>query len=75
MKIKKTDDQLIYSFWASPPEAIFNVKTIALVLDMSESWLQKLRTDGKGPKYDKMLNTTIFYRKKDIVEFLDGVEK
>lgn len=72
MKIKKTDEQLIASFWASHPDAIFNVKTIALVLNMSESWLQKLRSDNKGPKFDKMLNTTVIYRKRDVVEFLEG---
>lgn len=75
MKIKKTDDQLISSFWSSPPEAIFNIKTVALVLGLSESCLNKHRAEGRGPKFSKMLNTTIVYRKKDVEEFLKEFEK
>ena len=74
MKIKKTDEQLIRFFWDSPSEAIFSPKVIALVLNMSDSCLDKHRANGRGPRFSKMLNTTIFYRKKDVVEFLEGFE-
>lgn len=75
MKVKKTDEQLINSFWGSHPDAIFNCKTIALVLGISESCLDKDRASGKGPKSSKILGTRVIYRKRDVLEFLEGFEK
>jgi hypothetical protein len=48
---------------------------LALVLGLSESCLEKHRANKRGPKFSKMLNTTIVYRKRDVLEFLKEFEK
>jgi hypothetical protein len=75
MKIKKTDEFLIKVFWESPDDALFNSRTIALVLAMSDSSFEKHRANGRGPKFSKLLNTTIVYRKRDVLEFIKEFEK
>jgi hypothetical protein len=75
MKVKKTDEQLIKYFWDAPDDAVFKSRTIELILDSADSTLRKYRVDGIGPKYIKLLNKTIVYRKRDVLEFLKEFEE
>lgn len=75
MKVKKTDEQLVKYFWEAPDDAVFKSKTIELVLDAAKDTLKRYRMNGVGPKFSKLLNTTIVYRKKDVLDFLKEYEQ
>jgi hypothetical protein len=74
MKIKKSDEQLITDFWTAHEDALFSPRTVALVLDLCVNSLDKYRAAEKGPKYIKMLYK-IYYRKRDVLEYMKGFEK
>ncbi len=72
MKIKKTPEQLVRIFWESHPSSLFMSSTIAPVLCITEECLKKYRNNNKGPRFLKMLNGNIIYRKSDVIAYLDG---
>lgn len=74
MKIKRTDEEIINNFWESHPEALFNEKEIALVRRVSVSKVAHDRVDKEGPKFIKVMGT-VLYRKRDVEEYLKGLEK
>lgn len=57
-------------FWESADEAPFPPETIAMVFDVSLSWLQLKRTVGGGIPFSKGLRK-ISYQKADAVKFFD----
>lgn len=58
-------------FWQAPDDALFSPKKIAIVLQKSKSWLQAQRCNGGGIPYIKLSNKVIYYRKSDVMKFLD----
>ncbi|MEQ1229891.1 DNA-binding protein [Acinetobacter junii] len=59
-------------FWESESEALFPPKTVAIVLDMSLSWLQNKRCSGDGIPFCKPSgNKIIYYKKSDVVEYIN----
>ena len=70
MKIKKTDEYLIKLFWELPEEQLFDVRTVALILNMGESTLQH----GSGPAPIKMFHRNV-YRKRDVLEYMKSFEE
>ena len=59
----------ISDFWSASKEALFNQKTIANVLQVSEAKLERDRWQGGGIPYLK-LGKTVRYRKRDVVGWL-----
>lgn len=60
----------IQQFWNLPEEAVFSPEVIALVCDMSLSWLQAKRCQGNGIPYIKLGPRKVGYIKRDVIEFL-----
>jgi hypothetical protein len=60
----------IHKFWNLPEEAIFPPEIIALVCDVSLSWLQVKRCKGDGIPFVKIGKRKIGYVKKDVLNFL-----
>ena len=72
-------------FWGSPDEARFDQRAIAAVSGYSESWLEKARWAGGGPRFirqggteatdkqgkTKLFGGRVFYRKADVVAWLE----
>jgi len=59
-----------HRFWASPNTALFPPETIAIVFDVSLSWLQVKRCTGGGIPFIKGLRK-VHYQKSDVLEFFD----
>lgn len=76
---------LITEFWAAPAQARFSQKTVAAVLNRSESWVEKTRSVGGGPPFirtggtqvidkhgkEKLFGGRADYVKSDVVEYMD----
>ncbi|PVZ86950.1 DNA-binding protein [Serratia sp. S1B] len=58
-------------FWNSPTDAYFPPETVAVVFDVSLSWLQLKRCVGGGIPFTKASARRIRYQKQDILEFFD----
>ena len=58
-------------FWNSPNDAYFPPETVAIVYDVSLSWLQLKRCDGEGIPFTKASARRIRYQKQDILAFFD----
>lgn len=58
-------------FWNSPNDAYFPPETVAVVFDVSLSWLQLKRCVGGGIPFTKASARRIRYQKQDILEFFD----
>jgi hypothetical protein len=56
-------------FWASPDEALFGQKVIAVATGFSESWFERKRWEGRGIPYLKAGHKCL-YRKRDVTEWL-----
>ena len=74
MKIKRTYEEIINSFWESHTESLHNEKEVALIRRVSTSKLAHERMDNKGPKFIKVIGT-VLYRKADVEEYLKEFEK
>lgn len=57
-------------FWESSDDAPFPPETIAIVFDVSLSWLQFKRCTGGGIPFSKGLRK-ISYQKSDAIEYFD----
>ena len=58
-------------FWDSPQDAYFPPETVAIVFDVSLSWLQLKRCDGAGIPFTKASARRVRYQKQDILVFFD----
>lgn len=58
-------------FWSSPNDSYFPPETIAIVFDVSLSWLQLKRCIGGGIQFTKVGSRKIRYQKEDVLEFFD----
>lgn len=58
-------------FWEAHNEALFDQKKIALVVGLSEKWLERMRWAGGGIPYKK-IGRRVFYRKCDVVAWLSA---
>lgn len=58
-------------FWSSPMDAYFPPETIAIIFDVSLSWLQLKRCTGHGIQFTKVGSRKIRYQKEDVIEFFD----
>ena len=68
---KKSENELIASFWAAPSEAFFSQETISPVTGRSLKTLECDRWRKSGIPYRKM-GGKVLYRKSDVVAFLEG---
>lgn len=50
----------------------FSPESIAIVLDVSLSWLQKKRCDGGGIPFSKLHYRKILYKKSDVLAFINA---
>lgn len=64
-------EALITRFWSAPSEALFSQAVIGAVLDLSESWCERSRFCGGGPKFIK-IGRSVLYRKSDVVAFINS---
>ncbi|MCE5180501.1 MAG: DNA-binding protein [Betaproteobacteria bacterium] len=62
-------------FWKAPPEARFNQKVVARVIDYSEAWLEIKRCKGGGIPFVKDKGGRVFYLKSDVLEWMGGAKK
>ena len=60
----------IHQFWNLPEDAVFSPEVVALVCDMSLSWLQAKRCQGNGIPFVKVGPRKVGYTKRDVIEFL-----
>lgn len=67
------DEKLIETnrFWSSPNTAYFPPETIAIIFNVSLSWLQFKRCTGGGIPFTKAGARKVRYQKQDILEFFD----
>lgn len=56
-----------FIFINAPNDTFFELEDIAIVFGCSLSHLQKLRTEGCGPPFQK-IGRTIFYNKSDVLK-------
>lgn len=71
---RMTPEQILIEtkrFWDSPQDAYFPPETVAVVFDVSLSWLQLKRCVGGGIPFTKASARRIRYQKQDILEFFD----
>lgn len=60
-------------FWSADEQSFFPPITIAIVLNKSLAWLQKKRCDGGGIPFTKPSgNKIVFYKKSDVLDFLNS---
>lgn len=59
-------------FWKAPPEARFNQKVVAKVIDYSEAWMEIRRCKGGGIPFVKDPGGKVFYLKRDVLTWMDG---
>lgn len=62
-------------FWKAPPEARFNQKVVAKVIDYSEAWMEIRRCKGGGIPYVKDPGGKVFYLKRDVLTWMDEAKK
>ena len=60
----------IQEFWNLPQDAVFPPEVVALVCDMSLSWLQAKRCKGGGIPFVKLGPRKVGYVKSDVLTFL-----
>ena len=60
----------IHQFWNLPEDAVFSPEVVALVCDLSLSWLQAKRCKGDGIPFIKVGPRKVGYIKRDVIEFL-----
>ena len=70
---KKSDLELIKTFWDAPPEALFGQEVIALIMNLSVKTLESNRWRGRGLPFKK-ISGRILYQKSDVITFLEGHE-
>lgn len=58
-------------FITALPDDTFQQETIALYYDCSVSLLQKWRSHGGGPAYQK-IGRTVIYKKRDVLDFFNS---
>ena len=56
-------------FWKSQDDVCFPPEAIAVVLDVSPSWLQWKRCAGDGIPFTKISERKVRYIKSDVVEY------
>lgn len=61
---------LAAQFWAASSDALFKQPVIAAALNYSESWCERSRWDGTGPRFLK-IGRGVVYRKRDVLEWLE----
>lgn len=70
-KPKPSDNELIKSFWLSPPEAYFNQLTVAPVVRCSTKTLEGNRWKGTGIPFRKV-GGRVLYKKSDVIDWLES---
>jgi len=71
---RATVDDLVRQFWAAPAEAVFRQRTVAAALCKSESWCERKRWEGGGPRYIKA-GRSVIYRKSAVLEWLESQQQ
>lgn len=66
-----TLNELRKDFADAPDEALFETKTVAAFISMSESWLSNKAVRGGGIPYTKLSNKRL-YKKKDVLDWLEA---
>ena len=72
---RKTDIEIqaqINDFNSADENSAFSPETIALVLYVSLSWLQKKRCEGGGIPFFKLHYRKILYKKADVIAYVNG---
>ena len=66
------EEKLVHTkqFWIAPNDAVFPPETIALVFNVSLSWLQLKRCTGGGIPFSKGARK-ISYKKSDAIDYFD----
>ena len=59
-------------FHSATESETFPPETIAIVLEVSLSWLQKKRCEGGGIPYSKIHYRKIHYRKSDVISYINS---
>lgn len=70
---RKTDKEIqaeIDKFNSADEDSAFSPETIAIVLDVSLSWLQKKRCEGGGIAFSKIHYRKIIYKKSDVLAYI-----
>jgi hypothetical protein len=58
-------------FWSAPPEALFTQKDLAAVTGFSESYFERGRWAGYGPKFRKVGGKLVRYTKGDSASWIN----
>ena len=70
-KIKKSDIELVKTFWMAPVEAFFGQEVIAPVSNKSLKTLEGDRWRGAGIPYRK-IGGRVLYQKRDVINWLES---
>lgn len=70
-KPKKTETELIQSFWLAPPEAYFDQFTIAPVTGRMPKTLECDRWKKSGIPFRK-IGGRVLYQKRDVIHWLES---
>ena len=57
------------------PEYLTPAETAALIPDMTRNGLAQLRFKGTGPRYLNPTPRRILYRRADVIDWLEGIER
>lgn len=61
----------IEKFNAANDDAEFSPESLAAILDVSTSWLQKKRCEGGGIPFAKVHYRKIIYKKADVLAYIE----
>ncbi|KEC82505.1 MULTISPECIES: helix-turn-helix domain-containing protein [unclassified Acinetobacter] len=61
----------INKFYDADEHISFSPESIAIVLDVSLSWLQKKRCEGGGIPFSKLHYRKIVYKKSDVIAYIE----
>ncbi len=61
----------IEKFHAANDDAEFSPESLAAILDVSTSWLQKKRCEGGGIPFAKVHYRKIIYKKSDVLAYIE----
>lgn len=65
-------ESITQSFWNAPDEAFFPPEDVAVVFNISLSWLQAKRCKGDGIAFSKPEGTRkVLYTKKDLLAYFN----
>lgn len=65
-------NKITQSFWNAPDEAVFTPDCVAVVFNVSLSWLQAKRCKGDGIAFSKPEGTRkVLYTKKDLLAYFN----